>query len=210
MKAMPTKEQDEKRDQIDARLLGAARAGDEDAFAELWEYYWIILHKSAVRRVYMSKKLRADGQIREKAEDIVNETFLIYWRKLDDIPEGVTVCQWLWGIMKNVIRGQQKLKKRPMLHSSKRTEEIFDDEEKSLWVEIFEDKEAICVLISKLSETHQECLNAYYVHSMTQAEVGEMLGLSRESARRRIKAAIEELKLIVENEGYNPGDFHHA
>jgi RNA polymerase sigma-70 factor (ECF subfamily) len=210
MKAMPTKEQDKRRDQIDAELLEAARAGDEEAFAELWEYYWIILHKSAVRRIYMSTKLRADGQIREKAEDIVNETFLIFWRKLNDIPENVTICQWLWGIMKNVIRGQQKLKKRPMLCSANRTEEIFDDEEKNLWVEIFEDREAIRVLISKLDEAHRECLNAYYVCSMTQAEVGEMLGLSRESARRRIKAAIEKLKLVVENEGYNLGDFHHA
>ena len=74
-----------------ARLFEAARAGDDDAFRALVEPH---------RRALQVHCYRMLGSLHE-AEDVVQETFLRAWRKLDSYAGRASFAAWLYGIATN-------------------------------------------------------------------------------------------------------------
>jgi RNA polymerase sigma-70 factor (ECF subfamily) len=72
-------------------VVAAARAGDEDAFAELVESY---------RRELQVHCYRMLGSL-EDSEDLVQETFLRAWRKRESFQGRSTFRAWLYGIATN-------------------------------------------------------------------------------------------------------------
>ncbi|HSH59182.1 MAG TPA: sigma factor, partial [Acidimicrobiales bacterium] len=42
----------------------------------------------------------------EDAYDVVSETFLTAWRRLDDVPDGERARLWLYGTARNVLTNQ--------------------------------------------------------------------------------------------------------
>src|SRR3954463_12089247 len=57
----------------DGRLVRSARAGDESAFARLYERYGRIVHALLLARI-----------ARDEVEDLVQDVFLTAWKRLDD------------------------------------------------------------------------------------------------------------------------------
>jgi RNA polymerase sigma-70 factor, ECF subfamily len=72
-------------------VVAAAKAGDEDAFAELVESY---------RRELQVHCYRMLGSL-EDSEDLVQETFLRAWRKRESFQGRSTFRAWLYGIATN-------------------------------------------------------------------------------------------------------------
>src|SRR3954454_7680150 len=58
----------------DGRLVRSARAGDESAFARLYERYGRIVHALLLARI-----------ARDEVEDLVQDVFLTAWKRLDDL-----------------------------------------------------------------------------------------------------------------------------
>src|SRR3954468_3921885 len=75
----------------DARLLGALRAGDEQAFATLVTRYHATLKR--VARAYVSSDA--------VAEDVVQETWLAVIGALDRFEQRATLKTWLFHILTN-------------------------------------------------------------------------------------------------------------
>jgi RNA polymerase sigma-70 factor (ECF subfamily) len=73
-------------------VVAAAKAGDESAFARLFERHRRELHVHCYRMV---------GSF-EEAEDLVQETFLRAWRKRDSLEGGSGFRAWLYRIATNV------------------------------------------------------------------------------------------------------------
>lgn len=193
------KDQDKKWNTRDARLLSRAQAGDKEAFSELWEHYRSFLHAAAFRKAKRIHKLKATGQVFEKAEDMVNETFLLVWKKINEIPPHVTFRMWLWGTLRNVIRGQVSLFERPFPFDPSTLQCITDEREgPSVYAEDKDSGNVLRKYISRLEEKYRVVLEGYYFRKMTQAEVGKEIGRSREIVRRRIGCAVHKLKDILE------------
>lgn len=53
---------------------------------------------------------RADSA--EDARDVVAETFLVAWRRLDDVPEGERARLWLYGTARRVLANQHRGRRR--------------------------------------------------------------------------------------------------
>src|SRR5437773_6531074 len=73
------------------RILARARAGDQDAFAELTDPY---------RRELQLHCYRIVGSIQD-AEDLLQETLLAAWRGLDRFQAATSVRAWLNRIVTN-------------------------------------------------------------------------------------------------------------
>jgi RNA polymerase sigma-70 factor (TIGR02960 family) len=84
------------------RLVGAARAGDESAFAKLAEPYRRELHVHCYRML---------GSF-EAAEDVVQETFIRAWRNLDRFEGGPLFRAWLYKIATNACLDEIRRNKR--------------------------------------------------------------------------------------------------
>ena len=74
----------------DAHLVRSARAGDESAFARLYERYVRVVHG-----VLLSRADRLD------VEDLVQDVFLTAWKRLDDLRDPAAFGGWLAMIARN-------------------------------------------------------------------------------------------------------------
>jgi RNA polymerase sigma-70 factor (ECF subfamily) len=91
----------------DAALVAASRRGDREAFEELV--------RRTARLVYARAYLETGD--RHRAEDLVQETFLTAWRKLDQLTDAAGFRPWLMTILHSVLidsvrRASRKKRKR--------------------------------------------------------------------------------------------------
>jgi len=74
----------------DARLVRAARAGDERAFSTLYERYARVVHG-----LLLARAPRAD------VEDLVQDVFLSAWNRLESLRDPAAFGGWLSTIARN-------------------------------------------------------------------------------------------------------------
>lgn len=74
----------------DGRLVRSARAGDESAFARLYERYGRVVHALLLARAS-----------RPDVEDLVQDVFLAAWRRLDDLRDPAAFGGWIAMIARN-------------------------------------------------------------------------------------------------------------
>lgn len=74
----------------DGHLVRSARAGDESAFARLYERYRRIVHAVLLARVD-----------RQDAEDLVQDVFLTAWKRLGDLRDPAAFGGWIGMIARN-------------------------------------------------------------------------------------------------------------
>ncbi len=70
-------------------------AGGEGARVGTAEERFRVLYDRSYSKVLGYALRRADS--RDDAFDVVAETFLVAWRRLDDVPEGERALLWLYG-----------------------------------------------------------------------------------------------------------------
>ena len=74
----------------DGNLVRSAQAGDEAAFARLYERYARIVHAVLLARVD-----------RQDVEDLVQDVFLTAWKRLDDLRDPAAFGGWISMIARN-------------------------------------------------------------------------------------------------------------
>ncbi|WP_242884852.1 RNA polymerase sigma factor [Actinomadura litoris] len=88
---------------MESSLRARLRAGDQDAFAEIFDEHAAVVYRHAVRTV---------GD-RAAAEDVVSLTYLEAWRQRERIrPDGESLRPWLLGIASNVLRNTARAARR--------------------------------------------------------------------------------------------------
>jgi RNA polymerase sigma-70 factor (ECF subfamily) len=73
----------------------------ESRFAEIYKVYGKLIHAYCLRRTDSSQ-----------AADAVSETFLVVWRRLDQVPEGEATLPWLYSVAYRVVSHQWRSRAR--------------------------------------------------------------------------------------------------
>jgi RNA polymerase sigma-70 factor (ECF subfamily) len=168
-----------------ASLVEAARAGDRAAYAELYERF-----RGAVHGVILARVSRADAQ------DLVQDTFVAGWTRLDDLRDAAAFPGWILEIAR----------RRAIDHArrSKRTPAELDDEASArASVEptpTAEAKQALALLRS-LPETYRETLILRLVEGLSGPEIAAICGMTPESVRVNL---CRGMKLLKEKLGGEP------
>ena len=172
-------------------LIQRILKGDDAAFACLVRKYQKQVHAHAWRKV-------GDFHI---AEDITQETFLQVYRKLATLKDPSQFPAWL-----HVITNRRCLawlrKKRIQTQPLEETAiEIAEKTSYSSHVAAAQaesaaeaKRELVRNLLARLKESDQTVIRLYYLSEMTYAEIGELLGVSADTIRIRIRRARERLK----------------
>ena len=172
-------------------LIQRILEGDDAAFAGLVRKYQKQVHAHAWRKV-------GDFHI---AEDITQETFLQVYRKLATLKDLSQFPAWL-----HVITNRRCLawlrKKRIQTHPlDEMAIEIAEKTSYSSHVAAAQaesaaeaKRELVRNLLVRLKESDQTVIKLYYLSEMTYAEIGELLGVSADTIRIRIRRARERLK----------------
>lgn len=151
---------------------------DEDRFAALFELHHRGLLAYAVRRV-------ADPA---DAADIVAETFLVAWRRLDEVPPGDQARPWLFGVARRVIANLRRGERRRLALADRLRHAVVD-----VVPPPGDEVSDIERAVADLGETDQEILRLHAWDELAHDEIALVLGLSRGAVRVRLHRARRRL-----------------
>ena len=158
---------------VTAHLVDRARAGDREAFDEIYRMFAPLIHGVVLARV------RTDD-----VQDIVQDVFLAAYNNLDTLRENDAIGGWLVRIARN--------RAAEFYRRSRTTEELSDD----LASKNNPDAEAreILTAIRALPDAYRETLILRLVEGMTGHEIAERTGLKPESVRVNLHRGMDLLR----------------
>lgn len=159
----------------DGRLVRAARAGDESAFARLYERYARIVHGVLLARVS-----------REDVEDLVQDVFLTAWRRLDELRDPAAFGGWLAMIARNratdAHRRHVDFVELPAELAARGT------------IAAEADAHAALAAVRALPEAYRETLLLRLVEGLTGPEIAARTGLTPASVRVNLHRGMKMLR----------------
>ena len=175
----------------DVALITRILAGDETAFESLIKKYQKQVHAQALRQI-------DDFQI---AEDIVQETFVQVYQKLDTLEDPTRFPKWLHVIVNR--RCIAWLRKNRLQTQPLEETDISEIETEAYSRHIAEEharttaeaqRDLVKKLLAKLKESDREVITLHYFEEMTSSEIGEFLGVSENTVKSRLQRARQRLK----------------
>lgn len=128
------------------------------------------------------------------AEDLTQETFIALYKNLGKYDKSKSLKAWLLTIARNksidYLRYNVARKELPL-----KGDLVGEDE-----VQIEEGH--LKEMMDGLDKKYKEVLLMYYWQELTYKEIAEILGISINTVKTRLKRAKDNLKTILKNEGY--------
>jgi RNA polymerase sigma-70 factor, ECF subfamily len=157
----------------EALLIDRIRAGDREAFDEMYRLFAPLVHGVALARVP-----------HDEVQDIVQEVFLTAYNKLHTLREKNAVGAWLVTIARN--------RAAEFYRHARPTEEL--SEEIRGKSNPHNEANEILAAIRTLPETYRETMVLRLVEGMTGNEIAERTGLKPESVRVNLHRGMELLR----------------
>jgi RNA polymerase sigma-70 factor (ECF subfamily) len=139
------------------------------------------------REVYAYCRRRTDAQT---AADCFAETFLVAWRRLDDVPDGDAALGWLYGVARRVLANEFRRSKRSrrLLTRLRNTEPVPRPGPDVVVVQKEEDR-IMFQALARLRPQDQELLRLAWWEELPTTAIADLLGCSPNAATHRIQRA---------------------
>jgi RNA polymerase sigma factor (sigma-70 family) len=145
------------------------------------------------------------------AADVVSSTFLVAWRRLDDLPEGDRARLWLYGTARRVLANHfRSLRRARALNDKLRADLELAVEQVEAQLEEVEaqltgpSSDALAHAFGRLSGDDQELLTLVGVEGLDRRQVADVLGCSRANVRIRLHRARRRFANELERVGIDP------
>lgn len=130
------------------------------------------------------------------AADLVAETMLVAWRRLDDVPPGDGALPWLYGVARNVLSNQRRgdrRRDRLSVRLASELEELVPDGS-----EVSTTQAWVRDALETLNDVDREVLTLTLWEGLTPAEVGLALGVPAATVRTRLHRARRRMRETLE------------
>jgi RNA polymerase sigma-70 factor (ECF subfamily) len=173
-------------------LTMAPPGDDEQRFRALFDDHRRAVLGYALRRV-------ADPA---DAADVLAETFLIAWRRLDAVPAGDATRAWLLGVARRVLANQRRGARRHAGLAERLAEELTA----KLPAPTRPDSgdAGLRQALARVPERDRELLLLSAWEGLTPAQIAAVTGLHRATVRTRLHRARRRLRTELELEKTNP------
>lgn len=154
------------------------------------------------RQVYVYCRRRADV---ETARECAAETFLIAWRRINDVPPNDRALPWLYGVARRVLANQFRSQRRSHRLIS-RLVGLRADTTPSVEAVVIrraEDQEVLDGL-GRLGPEDQELLRLAVWEELPHVEIAEVLGCSAHAVDQRIRRTVNRLGSELRRAGHIP------
>lgn len=141
--------------------------------------------------VYVARRTRST----EDADDVVASTFLVAWRRIDDLANADRPLAWLYAVAHRTLLSHWRATSRTADLASKaaaESDDAFGSVETT--VENRDTLARVTVAMDELSGTDQELLRLIGWEQLTHAEIATVLGISRVLVRTRLHRARRRLQ----------------
>ncbi len=127
-----------------------------------------------------------------KAEDIVQEVFLKFYRARNTFNDDEHIKNWLIRVTKNLSLNAVKKKKRILLND----EYINDLPDNSFSFKSVNDEMTACVM--SLKDNYKDIILLYYYDDLSIKEIAQVLKITETNVQTRLDRARKKLKEIIE------------
>ncbi len=166
--------------------LKQSQSGDQDAFGQIYDSFSQKLYRFIYFRV---------GH-REVAEDVLSDTFVKAWQKINQINSPEALSGWLYQIAKNNIIDYYRLKKE--LVPLTEVEEILEDEVNPVeTANLSLQQKKILEVLDELTTEQQEVIKYRFFEDLSNEEIAYVMGKSEGAIRVIQHRAIAELKKLL-------------
>lgn len=160
-----------------------AMSDEEVRFAEIYHRWAKPLHAYCARRSPAFQ-----------AADAVAETFLVVWRRIDEVPDGEAALPWLYGVAYRVLSHQWRHRARSgrLLEKLRGLAELETPTPDLVLVRRIE-SQTVIKAASRLRPIDQEILRLTLWEELSHAEVASVLGLEPGAVKQRAYRARRNL-----------------
>lgn len=151
--------------------------------------------------ILMYFKRRTDS---ETAQDCTAETFLVAWRRIDDVPD--EALPWLYGVARRVLQNQRRSRGRMarLVSRLRGLEPLRAPSPEVAVIRRFEDAE-LAEALRGLRREDQELLLLANWEELPHADIGRVLGCSAHAVDQRIYRAMHRLARDLADAGQKHG-----
>ena len=139
-------------------------------------------------------------------QDAVADTFLVAWRRFDEVPAGDAERPWLYGVAYRVIGNQRRSESRRRRLTDRvggvRAPHI---ESPDLQVVRREADRDVMAALAELNAADREVVLLNLWEELTGPEIARVLGISEAAVRKRTSRARKRLKRLLEARPTLPG-----
>lgn len=143
------------------------------------------------------------------ATDVVAETFLVAWRRLEDVPQGETARLWLYGTARRVIANQERARRRRERLSERVRADLVPEFEPA---REGPDVNVAAAAFARLRADERDLLALVGWEELDAGEIARIYGCSRNAARIRLHRARRRFARELARSGMsakqNPGAGH--
>lgn len=141
---------------------------------------------------------------RSAAEDVVQETFLVAYRRLDDFDETRDFGAWIRGIARNALRSERRKSSRLRLIDLGVLQQTIDQgfarrsgSGSSSWRSKLT---ALDTCLDKADKSLRDMMNLHYAEDLTAETIAEKIGLRVETVWQRLSRGRRWLKACIERQ----------
>ena len=176
---------------LDKDILRLLQERDQRAITLLYEYYSPALYNIILQLV----------RTEAIAEEVLQDAFLKIWEKVEQYdPKKGRLFTWMVRICRNMaidtLRSSQ-FKKGNKTDSI--PDSVYDDE--ALTQSPAETDPGLRKVVSKMDEQSRKIIDLLFFQDYTQSEASEFLGIPLGTIKSRSRKAIQELRVILKDEG---------
>jgi RNA polymerase sigma-70 factor (ECF subfamily) len=178
----------------DVLLVRRSQAGDRAAFEQL--------ARRTARLVYARAFMETAD--RDRAEDVVQETFLLAWRRIGQVSEPAGFRAWLTTVTRSVaadMRRRESRKKRFGPRAAQHDDAAFEVPDKSPTpdeaVEHREARDRLLRMLRRLPDEYSLPITLRYIAGADYDTIGRQLGLSNGSLRGLLNRGMAKLRELM-------------
>ncbi len=135
------------------------------------------------------------------AADVVAETFLIAWRRIDDLPTGADARPWLFAVARNVMANQRRGARRRERLAARLGAEV--DAQLLHTSPVAPDPE-VRAAFAGLRPADREILALHAWEDLDPSAIATVLGISQVAARTRLHRARARMRRALERGSADP------
>ena len=139
---------------------------------------------------------------RDEAADACSETFLVAWRKLDELPPPPETLPYLYGIARKVVSNHARsLRRRVRLDARLSSLGVSPVADPSAVVVQNSQHREVIAAVRRLKPTDREIVMLFAWEDLPRETIAEMMGMTRSAIDQRIHRANQRLARILEPGG---------
>jgi RNA polymerase sigma factor (sigma-70 family) len=135
-----------------------------------------------------------------EAHDIVADTLLVLWRRLDDAPPDAEIPLWLYGVVRRVLANHHRTRERRERLSARSAQFAANFAEADDQLDARTRARSVLLGLQQLNEQDREVLLLAAWECLSTAEIATVLGCSENAAALRLHRARKRLTEVYRKE----------